>query len=805
MTSFTDEQVRLEAEMAELGVHRYRAKLSKAMKRGKESETQVGRYLLREAVDKAETAIVAWTKGAKRAAGRHHAALPLVRLFKPAVLALITARHALDAASGLREGRPFGTFAIALGQRLEDEHRFNVFRAQEGMVWGSLMKEHRRAGYSHLRGAIVHRAGQLGIRDRAWPVRDKARLGTLLLELLIKATGLVEVRTLTHGKRTESVLVMPDAVLDWIARSHEAHEVLAPFNLPTVSRPVDWSDVHTGGYHTDLVKRWPLVNAHTRSGLETLEKAHMPAVLRSVNLAQGSLWKVNTTVLDVVEHLWDSGTEAAGLPARDRDVLPAKPADIEHNEEARLEWRREAAKCYSKSVSQRTQRIQVERTLFVARKFRDRAFHFPQYLDWRGRMYPIPYFLTPQGNDLARGLLTFARPGPVDREALDCLVVHGANVWGLDKLTMDERRTWVALNEPHIRSVHRDPLDDTWWTGAECPFQFLAFCLAYVVALDDGRCSLPCYVDGTNNGLQVFSLLLRDRAGAVSTNVVGSNRVMDVYADTAHSAASAMASVGTPGSIQAAWFTFLRDHCAGELPRAAVKRSVMTLPYGATQYSCQRYVLDWYEGLNVADEDRPWRRGKPTYDAVRVLSTAVWDAIHRTVPGAVGCMEWLRECSSVFTKHQLPVKWVSPSGFPITQMYHKYHTRQVRTAIGQTVKWVRYRQSKDRIDGHKQANAISPNYVHSLDSACLALVLNRLEAEGVRDVSTIHDSFAVHPHLVRSLQRVIREVYRDVFRPNLLADLQRQFQAQVPVPLPDHPVLGDLDVNELIESTYFFS
>ena len=55
-------------------------------------------------------------------------------------------------------------------------------------------------------------------------------------------------------------------------------------------------------------------------------------------------------------------------------------------------------------------------------------------MDFRGRLYPIPVLLQPQGSDLAKGLLRFARGKPADEKSIKCLEIHGANMYGYKKL-----------------------------------------------------------------------------------------------------------------------------------------------------------------------------------------------------------------------------------------------------------------------------------------------------------------------------------------------------------------------------------
>lgn len=55
-------------------------------------------------------------------------------------------------------------------------------------------------------------------------------------------------------------------------------------------------------------------------------------------------------------------------------------------------------------------------------------------LDFRGRVYPIPPHLNHLGNDLCRGLLSFARKKPLGERGLFWLKIQVANLYGNDKV-----------------------------------------------------------------------------------------------------------------------------------------------------------------------------------------------------------------------------------------------------------------------------------------------------------------------------------------------------------------------------------
>ena len=112
----------------------------------------------------------------------------------------------------------------------------------------------------------------------------------------------------------------------------------------------------------------------------------------------------------------------------------------------------------------------------------------------------------------------------------DRLGVFG--VFGEDKCSMDARLDWVEENEARILQVGDDPLSDLWWQHADKPFQFLAFCLEYTAFQREGWgyvSHLPIALDGSCNGLQHFSAMVRDKEGGEAVNLVPADEPADVY------------------------------------------------------------------------------------------------------------------------------------------------------------------------------------------------------------------------------------------------------------------------------------
>ena len=98
-------------------------------------------------------------------------------------------------------------------------------------------------------------------------------------------------------------------------------------------------------------------------------------------------------------------------------------------------------------------------------------------------------------------------------------------------------------------------------------------------------------MDGTCNGLQIFSLLLRDEIGGVGVNLVPTEQPQDIYQRVADETTSELRRIleTSPASEEGVW---AERWLQSGVDRKLCKRPVMTLPYGVTRFSVRSFVYD---------------------------------------------------------------------------------------------------------------------------------------------------------------------------------------------------------------------
>ena len=120
-----------------------------------------------------------------------------------------------------------------------------------------------------------------------------------------------------------------------------------------------------------------------------------------------------------------------------------------------------------------------------------------------------------------------------------------------------------------------------------------------------------------------------------------------------------------------------------------------------------------------------------------------------------------------------------------------------------------YNEKVDRtINTRKTISGSSPNFIHSLDAAALTLTVNHCVELGITDFAMVHDSYGTHSPNMPLLNKVLREEFVSMYEKNdVLQNLYDTAVASLPegVDVPPPPTKGDLDIQEVLQSDYFFA
>lgn len=811
MSDLFEREMALEEEMVSLGAKRFWDNIQRQKEGHQESQTVYGAALTKEAIIPMRDAIKGFLDDAATKRGKKHVATKYLQMIHPEVSAFIAVRVVLDS---ITVHHAIQSTAIAIGTALEDEVRFQVFDKENHAFFDKVSKDVDKRGYSadRKRAVLVHEMQkgakkQVSLEWTPWDRTEKFHLGYKCIDFLVQSTSLIEVVT-THPSKNHSMTYVEATAktMEWISGKTAQCELLSPTFLPTIIPPKPWTNPFDGGYHSKVVKPLRMVKTRHKNYLEELyhRAESMPLVYEAINAVQATPWRVNARVFGVMQQVWECGFEAGDLPSQQDIPLPPKPADIDTNKESRVLWKREAAKTYTKNIKLRSRRMQQVKLMWLAEKFqKESAIYFPHQLDFRGRLYAVPSYLNPQGSDMAKALLEFAEGKPVGETGLYWLMIHAANSYGADKCSLADRVKWSEDHLKAIIAVALNPMTERWWTSADKPWQFLAVCLEIQAAMINPNyvSHLPVSVDGTCNGLQNFSAMLRDEVGGAATNLLPSQLPQDIYARVAEVTRLKVEAEAQAGDAMAqGWLSFGFD-------RKATKRPVMVLPYGGTLYSARQYLIEYIEDRVGKNEVAPW--GDRYFIAASYLSKHVWKSIGEVVVAARAAMDWLQVTASLAASEELPVNWTTPVGFPVLQAYPNMKLREVRTMLGQrTVKHL-LQEEMDTLDRGRQSSGIAPNFVHSMDAACLMLSVHRCRAAGIHSFAMVHDSYGTHAADMTAMSVCLREAFVEMYQQDVLEAFRNSIAAGLSEKtlekLPLVPAKGNLDLELVKQSVYFFA
>eukprot|EP00173_Palmaria_palmata_P005218 Plantae.Rhodophyta-Palmaria_palmata.ctg8798.p1 GENE.Plantae.Rhodophyta-Palmaria_palmata.ctg8798~~Plantae.Rhodophyta-Palmaria_palmata.ctg8798.p1 ORF type:complete len:346 (+),score=55.96 Plantae.Rhodophyta-Palmaria_palmata.ctg8798:118-1038(+) len=300
--------------------------------------------------------------------------------------------------------------------------------------------------------------------------------------------------------------------------------------------------------------------------------------------------------------------------------------------------------------------------------------------------------------------------------------------------------------------------------------------------------TLPVAMDGSCNGLQHYAALGRDASGGLKVNLVPSDRPQDVYTGVAELVQKRVLDEAAAGNVHA-------QRLVGRVDRKLVKQTVMTSVYGVTLVGARLQLLGRLRDSGM-DEDH-------SFPASLELARWTMDALADMFSEARETMDWLSAVASRVARAGSEVQWLTPLGLPVVQPYRKVELSQIRTSMQRIT--VGDMGEHMPVASQQQTTAFSPNYVHSVDSSHMLMTAVACHGAGIQFAS-VHDSFWAHASNIDEMNRLLREKFLELHSRELLVELRDSIHLRHPnLKLPDLPVRGDLELERVLESPYFFS
>lgn len=782
-----------------------------------------------------------------------------LNVLPPKRLALITILELMRmvGSGGIVDGMKTLRGMIAVGRAVELEHRADVIRSVAGAdstIWAKTLDPNSnkptRANIDKLWSKIgseveaqeLFEPGENATPQEAlrsvwtppWSQMVSMSVGSYLIKALTKVSTVTRhaIDPETKEKHSETqpafshgyeyvrgkklgVIKVNPAVANRLGQD-SVRQVIHPKHLPMLVEPRKWHRWDDGMYLNTNVEVMRFKDSvEQKNHIATAsERGYLDSVFHGLEVLSGTPWRINRKVFDTVLEAWNCGDGIADIPAAPEKCdysMPEKPANAATDPAARAAYHERMKAVLLQQKKDHGERCKFNYNLEIARAYLNDVFYIPHNMDFRGRAYPIPPHLSPVGDDLCRGLLTFGISKPLGKTGLKWLQIHLANVYGFDKASFEERAQFSRDHEADIFDSVDNPLSgNRWWLKAEDPWQCLATCFELAGALrspnpETYESSIPVHQDGTCNGMQHYAALGGDVRGAKAVNLERGDRPADIYtgvADLVNATIEEDRKAGLPMALL----------IEGELGRKVVKQTVMTTVYGVTFIGAREQIarqLIARGGIHPED----------IYPVSAYVARKVLASIGDLFSGARAIQDWLTLCARLVArsipasrllqatqvpdkipkgrkknihlderarKEQLKAKnlakelmtavaWTTPLGLPVVQPYRKGAKKQVMTSL-QTV-YITDPHQMTEVAPMKQATAFPPNYIHSLDATHMLLTAVACRQEGVTFAS-VHDSYWTHASTVEMMSDRIRSKFIELHSDDLIGALRNQFLEQ---------------------------
>nr|QWO71450.1 RNA polymerase [Lyophyllum shimeji] len=379
-----------------------------------------------------------------------------------------------------------------------------------------------------------------------------------------------------------------------------------PIKLPMIAMPKIWDFLEKdltftqiGGYYLEEFNELNKNNNIIRqNSFNKYNSSVSIQQVKSINFLNSKGFNINTEMLDFVVSEWNKNEHSIIFNnfnklhplTNNLDKLTSikKREVISHNSKY---W------SYSNIIN-------------IALLMKDQTIYFPTFLDFRGRIYPTPNYLSYQSNDLARSLLLFESNNQLEDSNnylsileqilnddiynkdknknkknytlsdIDYLKLYLANVYGKNKLTRAGRINWVNKNIEEMINIYEEDINlfnSKYVKLSKEPFQFVACFLAYYRYIKYNELiNIPILFDATCSGIQHLSALSKDAQIAGLVNLLENEEPSDFYQYCINQVLNIINLLPKEHQIIKNKLDKLN------ISRKWLKQSIMTIPYNVT-------------------------------------------------------------------------------------------------------------------------------------------------------------------------------------------------------------------------------
>jgi len=457
-------------------------------------------------------------------------------------------------------------------------------------------------------------------------------------------------------------------------------------------------------------------------------------------------------------------------------------------------------------------------------------FFQSMYLDYRGRIYNRDPYFSYQSNDLVRGHFLFADKKEVTQEGVEYTFIHiacsynqtytikeikktswleldyvteleadGLTDISVDKMGVIDKHNWTIEHIEMLLDIAEDPIKHiNIWMNAEKPWVFLSLCyeiggiIGSALTGEPYYSGMPISIDGVNNGTQHLSAMSRDEKAGHLVGLIPLEIPKDFYLKIGKEILKINENNEINNKLKKIPMKLVR--------KGISKRGSMTRAYDAGSNKIGQII---YQDSYDAGITSKYKINKSD---CRQLGKDLVNAYDKVCPGPVMIKKYLQS----IVKHKIQememkdISWHSPSGFPVlTQKWVARKKICYGSLRGKTIGHV-YLEITDFPSLSDHLSAIGANWVHSYDAAHMCLTVNKLAEKDIKSFGAIHDSFSVHASDVPLLIQTTKETFISLYDKDIFSEMRQEIIYDDKLFQDEEPELGNLDLNEILKSNFFF-
>ena len=254
-----DNQIELEYRMLQSGIDRYNKQLDDMTTSNLQSKTLHGRTIIAGVCEPVADGI---RELIKSKTSNRDIAVKLLQGLNPEQAAYLALISVVDKVS---QNVPLLNVARLVGVNIETQKRLDEWLKIDRDTAKNLIRmanQKSDKGFDHKRHGLNHKMKVDNIDIPYWSDTDRIHVGLRLIDIIIRDTGIIKLRSEYTRRKTVTYLQPTDDTLEWIKAFNETHESNLPRYSPCIIPPKDWDSFFGGGYYSEHINKKPFLRIH---------------------------------------------------------------------------------------------------------------------------------------------------------------------------------------------------------------------------------------------------------------------------------------------------------------------------------------------------------------------------------------------------------------------------------------------------------------------------------------------------------------------------------------------------------------